>query len=76
MYRARMKTEERFMVTLERNHDGHTRRVVITKGTVGWEVREERDSRVVRQITYRDWHRVERVMQAFELEQAAYSTNR
>jgi hypothetical protein len=71
-----MKTEERFMVTLERNHDGHTRRVVITRGVVGWDVREERDSRVVRQITYRDWHRVERVMQAFELEQAAYSTNR
>jgi hypothetical protein len=44
---------------------------------VGWDVREERDSRVVRQITYRDWHRVERVMQAFELERAAaYSTNR
>jgi hypothetical protein len=43
---------------------------------VGWDVREERDSRVVRQITYRDWHRVERVMQAFELEQAAHSTNR
>lgn len=65
------------MVTLERTQDGRTTRVVITRGAVGWDLREEHDSRVVRQATYRDWHRVEREMQAFELRDAApHSTKR
>jgi len=38
-----------------------TRRYSIAPTTTGWEVREERDSKVVRQELYRDWHRVERV---------------
>ena len=38
----------------------HTRRYSILTTDVGWEVREERDSQLVRQATYQDWHRVER----------------
>jgi hypothetical protein len=66
------------MVTLEQTQDGHTKRVTITRGPVGWELREEHDSHVVRRVTYRDWHRVERAMQAFERRdgEAPYSTNR
>jgi uncharacterized protein (DUF3084 family) len=39
----------------------HTRRYSISVTADGWEVREERDSEVVRQTQYHDWHRVERV---------------
>ena len=56
------------MVTLEHVQDGMTKRVVITRGAVGWDVREEHDSHVVKQATYQDWHRVERAMHAFELQ--------
>jgi len=46
----------------------HTRRYVIQPSTSGWEVREEQDSRVVRQANYQDWHRVEHARRAFVLE--------
>ena len=36
--------------------------------TSGWEVREEENSHVIRQVQYNDWHRVERAMMAFALE--------
>ena len=38
----------------------HTRRYSILSTDIGWEVREERDSQLVRHATYQDWHRVER----------------
>lgn len=44
-------------------HD-HTRRYSISVTLDGWEVREERDSQVVRQAHYQDWHRVERVQRS------------
>jgi hypothetical protein len=34
----------------------------------GWEVREERDGRIVRSRHYGDWHRVERAELTFSLE--------
>ena len=38
-----------------------TRRFIITDaGALGWKVREEQNSRVVREVCYDDWHRVER----------------
>jgi hypothetical protein len=37
----------------------HVRRYSIQPTATGWELREEQDSRVVRQRSYRDWHRVE-----------------
>jgi hypothetical protein len=38
----------------------NTRRYSIATTDTGWEVREERDSKVVRKVHYQDWHRVER----------------
>jgi hypothetical protein len=38
----------------------HTLRYSIALTGRGWEVREERDQRVIRRTEYRDWHRVER----------------
>jgi hypothetical protein len=55
------------MFSRERVESGHTLRFTITKGPVGWDVREERDREVVREVTYTDWHRVERAMRVFEL---------
>jgi hypothetical protein len=44
---------------------GHTRRFTITEaGGLGWEVRVEEDSAVVRRVCYTDWHRVERAWDA------------
>lgn len=82
MYKARnvvkRRAEEDRMVTLEQVQDGRTKRVIVTRAAMGWDVREEHDSRVVRQVTYQDWHRVERAMQAFELQgvAAGHSTKR
>ena len=44
-----------------------TRRYSIVENDDGWEVREERDSQVVRQATYQDWHRVERARQSITI---------
>jgi hypothetical protein len=49
----------------------HTRKFTISSvGEAGWEVRDEQDSRVIRWVSYRDWHRVERARMAFALEAA------
>ena len=56
------------MLTRERIHAGRTERFTIHQSSVGWEVREEQDSALVRSTHYTDWHRVERAMLAFELE--------
>lgn len=42
-----------------------TRRYSIVATENGWEVREERDSKVIRQAHYQDWHRVERARRSF-----------
>jgi len=55
------------MLTREITHAGHIDRVVVTRSEIGWDVREERDDRLVRRVNYQDWHRVERAVQAFEL---------
>jgi hypothetical protein len=48
---------------------GHVKRFFINRiGAEGWEVREEQDERVVRQVRYTDWHRVERALGIFRLE--------
>jgi len=46
----------------------HTRRYSIAVTAEGWEVREERDSQVVRQARYQDWHRVERARRSITTE--------
>jgi hypothetical protein len=62
-------------VTREKVQAGHTLRFTVTRGQVGWDVREERDSHVVRTATYTDWHRVERAIRVFEVDDD-HSTNR
>jgi hypothetical protein len=36
----------------------------------GWKIREQRDSEIVRQVTYSDWHRVELAIRGFSAEAA------
>lgn len=45
-----------------------TRRYSIATTSDGWEVREERDSKVVRTEHYRDWHRVEWARRSIAIE--------
>lgn len=53
------------MFSSEFIRDGHTKRLTITRSGLGWEIREEHDSRLVRECQCRDWHRVERARQLF-----------
>lgn len=49
------------MFTRELRQAGHVRRFIIRESAgIGWEVREEADSQLVRLAHYRDWHRLER----------------
>lgn len=48
-----------------------TRRYSINTIAGGWEVREERDSEVVKNVRYSDWHRVERARRSISIELAA-----
>ena len=54
------------MVTYEHEDAGHTCRVTVTRSGVGWEIREERDSQLVRTSRHTDWHRVERALRLIE----------
>jgi hypothetical protein len=65
------------MFTKELTQAGHVKRFTIREARCGWEVREEQDSRVVRQVRYHDWHRVERALlvmqqQVHELESSGW----
>ena len=46
----------------------HTRRYSIVTTDDGWELREERDSELVRQAHFQDWHRVERATRSISIE--------
>lgn len=46
----------------------HTRRFSIASTVDGWELKEEQDGRVSRQVRYQDWHRVERARRSWTLE--------
>jgi hypothetical protein len=51
------------------HNDQHKRRfLIVVKNPGGWEVVEEQDSRVVKRVSYSDWHRVERARRIFTLE--------
>jgi hypothetical protein len=56
-------------VTVDRRliHDGHVHRFIVVEDLEGWEVREEEDSKLIRQTHHDDWHRVERDTWRFEL---------
>ncbi len=58
------------MLTTATTPDGRTRRLTILRNdTGGWDIREEIDREVVREINCRDWHRVERCLQVFEMDE-------
>jgi hypothetical protein len=64
MYKAdAMDTQK---LTREQTTGGHTRRATVTLAEDGWLFREEEETRLVRQVTYTDWHRVERALRAFD----------
>ena len=50
------------------SNQGQTRRYSIAAADGGWEVREERDSEVVKRVRYYDWHRVERARRSIAIE--------
>ena len=57
------------MFAKELRQEGHTRKFSIKeRGPDGWEVREEQDELVLKQICYTDWHRVERALSIFTLQ--------
>lgn len=57
------------MFSKELRFAGHVKRFLISgMGRDGWEVREEQDEHVVKQVRYTDWHRVERALGIFHLE--------
>ena len=58
-------------ITVERQTPAGLRRVVVTREGRGWLLREEAEQQLLRQVTYDDWHRVERAIRRFE----AHSTN-
>jgi hypothetical protein len=46
----------------------HTLHYSVTITDAGWELREERDSQLVRQAHFHDWHRVERATRTIAIE--------
>jgi hypothetical protein len=57
------------MFTKELKQAGHSRRFTIREAVgEGWEVREEADSRLVKVVQLRDWHRVERARMRIDAE--------
>ena len=47
----------------------HTRRFDVERApNEGWRVREQRDTEIVRQVVYGDWHRVELAIRGFSVE--------
>jgi len=57
------------MFSKELRFAGHVKCFLINRsGREGWEVREEQDQQVIKQVRYTDWHRVERALGLFNLE--------
>jgi hypothetical protein len=56
------------MFVKELRQAGHVRKFSVKKlGESGWEVRDVQDERVLRQVYYNDWHRVERAVNMFNI---------
>lgn len=56
-------------------NQAQTRRYSIAMIDGGWEVREERDSEVVKRVHLHDWHRVERARRSIAIELDALRNN-
>jgi hypothetical protein len=54
------------MTTVESTQIPSGPRLTVVRVSQGWEIREERDNRVVRVTHHTDWHRVERSLQQLE----------
>lgn len=63
-----MSQDHGLMFSKSVRYHEQTRRYSIAQTDAGWEVREERDSAVVKQVRYQDWHRVERAMRTITIE--------
>ena len=48
----------------------HSIRFDVTNHANGWEVRQQEDSKTVRDVVYSDWHRVERALSSFDRQAA------
>lgn len=56
------------MFNRELTQAGHRRLLSISeRRDTGWEVRDVQDERILKQVSYTDWHRVERALQIFTL---------
>jgi hypothetical protein len=69
---SRLEQDERVMFAFDKSlrYLEQTRRYSIAATEAGWEVREERDSEVVRKVQLQDWHRVERARRSIAIELA------
>ena len=56
------------MFAKELQQAGHTRKFSIVDKGNGWEARDVQDDRVLKQIRYTDWHRVERAISMFAIQ--------
>ena len=56
------------MTTLTNHDSTPDNRIIVVRQQVGWEVREEQGTLLLRSAKVTDWHRVERTMQAFKLQ--------
>ena len=57
-----------YAFTKKLQHLDHTLHYSIVATDEGWELREERDSRLVRHAHFQDWHRVERATRVIAIE--------
>ena len=56
------------MFAKELHQAGHVRKFSITRlREFGWQVSDVQDERVLRQVYYTDWHRVERAVNMFNI---------
>ena len=66
--RTAVSSKRGFMFNHRLEHQGRTRGFLISsRAAGGWDVLEEQDRRVVREVHYDDWHRVERQLNAFAM---------
>ena len=56
------------MTTLTNHDSTPDNRITVVRQQVGWEVREEQGSPLLRSAKVTDWHRVERTIEAFKLQ--------
>ena len=66
-----MGSNSRHVFSRDLTDGSHHRRFAVERASdLGWSVREESDTEVIRQITYDDWHRVELAIRGFTVEAA------